>query len=286
MVPRAIPLSMIGASAAHAAPVDEPPGSPTLSPVSVDGDVISEAEIAREMQHHPSADPHRARTQAARALVVRRLLQRESEATGLRADAHPMVGETHEEACIRTLVQRQLESAAPADRAACQRYYEQNRSALRRPDQCRVRHILLAAAPDDAPARDDARRRAEAVLQALRDTPTTFAELAARHSACPSRERGGDLGWIGRGSTTAEFERQVLRLPPGLAGSSIESRYGYHVVTVDEVRRGDALSYDEALPLIANHLEKVAAHNAMHRYLAALFERHEVRGLDEPEAFA
>lgn len=57
-------------------------------------------------------------------------------------------------------------------------------------------------------------------------------------------------------------------------------------MTVDEVRRGDALSYDEALPLIANHLEKVAAHNAMHRYLAALFEHHEVRGLDEPEAFA
>lgn len=184
MVPRAIPLSMIGASAAHAAPVDEPPGSPTLSPVSVDGDVISEAEIAREMQHHPSADPHRARTQAARALVVRRLLQRESEATGLRADAHPMVGETHEEACIRTLVQRQLESAAPADRAACQRYYEQNRSALRRPDQCRVRHILLAAAPDDAPARDDARRRAEAVLQALRDTrpPSPSWPRATRHA--------------------------------------------------------------------------------------------------------
>ncbi len=44
---------------------------------------ISEAEIAREMQHHRAADPHQSRTDAARALVVRELLRLEVERLGL-----------------------------------------------------------------------------------------------------------------------------------------------------------------------------------------------------------
>lgn len=280
MGPRTIPLSMIGgpvpAKAANASPVP--------ATVWAGGEAISETEIAREMQHHPSADPYRARAAAARALVVRRLLRLEAEAAGLVAGVRPQAGETQEEACIRVLMQAQLESAPQPDDAACRRFHEHNRDLLRRPDRARVRHILLAAAPEDAGARDDARRLAAALLEELRDNPAAFAGQAKRHSACPSREQGGDLGWITKGSTTAEFERQVFRLPAGVACSLVESRYGCHVVAVDELHRGEELNYEDARPLIRTHLEKVAAHNALQRYLAMLFERHGVHGLEDPGA--
>src|SRR3546814_5209289 len=66
-----------------------------------------------------------------------------------------------------------------------------------------------------------------------------------RHSDCPSKTQGGELGWLERGQTTPEFDRQVFRLHEGLAGFPVESRWGYHVVSVDEVAPGEQLRSEE-----------------------------------------
>lgn len=246
---------------------------------------ISEADIAREMQHHRAANPHQSRLAAARALVVRELLRREAARLGIDGGTLRVDGETDEEAAIRELLDRELETPSP-DEAACRRYYEQNRERLRDPDQLRVRHVLLAAAPGDAPARQRACELGEQLIAELREHPERFTEFALRHSACPSRDAGGELGWIGRGDTTPEFDRQLFMLKPGLAGMTVETRYGHHVVIVDEIVRGAALEFDAAAPKIAAYLETQVRQNAIHQYLQLLSERYPVSGLDTMEAAA
>ena len=66
----------------------------------------------------------------------------------------------------------------------------------------------------------------------VRSEQERFAELARQHSACPSKEQGGALGQISKGQTVPEFERQLFRLPAGLCPQPLESRYGFHLVTV------------------------------------------------------
>ena len=100
---------------------------------------------------------------------------------------------------------------------------------------------------------------------------------------CPSRDAGGELGWIERGQTTPEFDRQLFMLKVGLAGLTIETRYGHHVVQVDEISRGEALAYDEVAGKIAAYLETQARQNAMHEYVGILRERYPVHGLEEFE---
>lgn len=240
---------------------------------------ISEAEIAREMQHHRSADPHRARQDAARALVVRELLRLEVTRLGL-AEVPPVPGETPEEAQTRILLEREV-PAPETDAAACRRYFEQNRTRLRRPDRVLARHILLAAPPADAATRARAREQGEALIAELRANPERFTGFAQRHSDCPSRDEGGALGWVERGDTTPEFERQLFMLRPGLAGLTVESRWGHHVVFVDAIEQGEALGFDEAAPRIAAYLETQARQNAVHQYLQTLAERYGVRGLED-----
>lgn len=250
----------------------------SLSPVVVDGVPINEAEIAREMQHHPARNPDEARHSAARALVVRELLRREAERLGI--DAAPSTAqESAEDAVIAAVLECVLDSRRPGE-PDCRRYYEQNRDRLHAPHRIHARHILFAAAPADAERRSTARDRAAGLIADLQLHPERFTELAMRHSDCPSRDDGGDLGWVLRGSTTTEFERQLFNLTPGLAARPIESRYGFHVVCVDEYLRGAALSYEEAVPLIADYLEQQSRQSSVQQYLAELFDRYEVRGLD------
>ncbi len=276
--PRAAQASVHGAApSAEARGIGQPP--PCFLQV---GDTpIDEGRIAQEMQHHRDLDPHRSRRAAAEALVVRELLRHETARLGLDAEAalRCVDGETAEEAAIRLLIEREMPVPAPSAEA-CRRYFEQNAARLREPDRLRLRHILLAAAPEDVEQRLAARARGEALIAKLRQHPERFTEFAQRHSACPSRDAGGELGWIERGDTVPEFERQIFMLGQGLAALTVETRYGHHVVWIDEIARGAALSFAAARAKIAAYLETQARQNAIHQYLSLLSERYGVRGLE------
>lgn len=284
---REIPIVMDQGALSDAARALDP-GRPSLGnrpPVFLRvGDTeISEADVAREMQHHRAANPHQSRLAAARALVVRELLRLEAERLGIDASAEREEGETIEEATINALIEREVPTLQP-DGEACRRYFANNRDRLRRPDRLRVRHILLAAPPADSAARARAADLGDKLIAELREHPERFTEFALRHSACPSREEGGDLGWIERGDTTPEFDRQLFMLKPGLANLTLETRYGHHVVHVDEIVRGEPLTFEEAAGKIAAYLETQTRQNAIHQYLQLLRERYPVVGLEEFEA--
>jgi len=260
-------------------PSSPAPTGPAPAWVFVDDTPIDEAAIAREMQFHRADDPHQARRDAARTLVIRELLRRECARLGIEA-VETEGNETPEEAQVRVLLDREAPVPEP-DEASCRRYFENHREQLHTPDRVRVRHILIAAAPADADARLQARQTGERLIEALQENPARFAEFAANYSACPSREQGGDLEWIERGDTTPEFERQLFMLKPGLAGLTVESRWGHHVVHVDEIHRGQPLEYEQAASRIASYLQTQARQNAVHQYLRQLHVGYRVRGLDD-----
>jgi peptidyl-prolyl cis-trans isomerase C len=272
----------------HVHDADDAPrtfGQPPPCLLFVGDTAISEAEIAREMQHHRTAKPEASRAAAARALVVRELLRREIERLGLAEELAAGGQESPEEAGIRLLLEREIVDRTPTE-DDCRRYYEQNRDRFRSPDRARVRHILLAAPADDVQGRWQARHDAEAIIAQLQDHPEVFADFALRRSDCPSKSEAGELGWLQPGETTPEFDRQIFRLPVGLAAFPVESRWGYHVVCVDEIESGMPLAFDAVRERIADYLELQLRQRELQHYLLTLQERYDVRGLAEIEALA
>lgn len=240
----------------------------TPAPVIRVGTVeFDEAAIARETPFHPAGSLAEAQLQAARALVVRELLSQRATMLGLPAvvDAE---GKENDQA-MAALLERDLLVPEP-DEAACRRFFETHRQRFSEPTRLQVRHILLAATPDDARARDAQYRLGQKLLRQLADAPERFAELAQRHSACPSREQGGELGWLSPGQTVAELDRALQHLPVGLHERALASRYGWHVIRIDQRKEGRLLPYAQVAERVQHSLREQSTRCALRHYLLAL----------------
>lgn len=89
--------------------------------------------------------------------------------------------------------------------------------------QASARHILVAT-------------EQEAIdLKAEIEGGADFAELAGKHSQCPSGKSGGSLGTFKPGSMVPEFDKVVFGdLPVGEVSDPIKTDFGYHLIEVEK----------------------------------------------------
>ena len=259
------------------------PGGASPPPIRVGGATIEEAAIAQEMQYHPADSAGSAQLKAARALVVRELLRQRAAALGLAEVAGSELDEG--DAAIAALLDRELDVPEPSE-ADCRRFHAAHAERFSEPTRLKVRHILLPAAPDDAEARDAGYRQGETLLEELATAPERFTELAMRHSACPSKDQGGELGWLAPGQTVAELDRTLQHLPEGLHDRPLASRYGWHLLAIDERIEGRELPYEAVAERVRHSLREQSTRRALRHYLLVLESEIGVEGvaLDDDSA--
>ncbi|MBP0622758.1 SurA N-terminal domain-containing protein [Cupriavidus consociatus] len=158
------------------------------------------------------------------------------DAAALKAyyDGHQSAFSVPEQAKVEYLVLsgEALAAAQAVTPEELKSYYESNIARFRTDEQRRASHILIVA-PKDAPAaeRQAAKDKAAKMLEELRKHPETFADVAKKQSQDPgSAEKGGDLGFMGRGALVKPFEDAMYALKDGQISDVVETDYGYHII--------------------------------------------------------
>ena len=59
-----------------------------------------------------------------------------------------------------------------------------------------------------------------------------FAEMAKKHSSCPSGRDGGNLGEFSRGMMVPEFDAVVFSAPLNVVQGPVKTQFGYHLLEV------------------------------------------------------
>ena len=240
---------------------NSPPQGVREQAVRVGTQVLTEEAIAEELQYHPAAQLDEAWHAAATSLVVKTLLEHRAAQLGIEAAS--------EEKRTALLLERELQVPDPTEEQ-CLHYFHSNRQRFQTPVLLAVSHILLPAAPEDVSQRDQQRILATQLLRQLQVDPDSFAALAQQYSACPSSGQGGSLGQLSKGQTVAEFERQVWRLPVGLSAQPVETRFGFHLVRVDQRVEGEPLEYTHVATRIRQYLHEQVTRRALSQYLQVL----------------
>ena len=267
-----------------------PKAKPLFKEVSVNGIVIPEVDILQEAQNHPAQTPGEALLEAARSLVIRELLWQEAKNKNLVPDNEDSTREesagednarqTKLDAAISALLESEIKTPE-ASEEDCKAFYYRDPSRFSTETIWQVRHILISANPKDKKAFDQAREKAYAILEQVKKNPQNFATIAKDISSCPSAAQGGNLGQITRGSTVPEFENALKKTKKnGLLMQPVESRYGYHIVEINQIIPGKVLPLELVKEKIAAWLEASSWSKAVQQYIAILAGKSHITGID------
>ena len=134
----------------------------------------------------------------------------------------------------------------PPTEAEIKASYDSRANQFRVEEQRRASHILVKTKDE-----------AEKILQEAKKAPARFAELAKKHSQDPgSAEKGGDLGWFGRGMMVKPFEEAAFKLGQNEM-QVVESEFGYHVIRLTGVQPGKTRPYEEVKKELTDELARV-----------------------------
>jgi peptidyl-prolyl cis-trans isomerase D len=138
-------------------------------------------------------------------------------------------------------------------------YYEENTDMFTQEKQVKIRHILFRIPPDSSPEDELAiKEKALSVLRKAREGED-FAKLAKEYSEGPAKEKGGDLGYLTRGSMTKEvkeFEDTAFDMEKGQISDLVKTSMGYHIIKVEDIRERKTKSLDEVRDQIVNILTR------------------------------
>jgi peptidyl-prolyl cis-trans isomerase C len=208
--------------------------------------------------------------------AARELLRQRALALGI-LDLASADGTAIDEA-IEEVLAREVAVPSPTE-DECRRYYDAHPQEFQSGDLVHARHILFQVTP--AVRIPEIRARAEQTLNELLRKPERFAATAAEFSNCPSGQHGGNLGQISRGDMVPEFERALFRLgPTGLLPELVKTRYGFHIVAIDQRIPGAKLPFDMVSDDIAERLRATVEEKAMRQYISILAGRAHIEGVE------
>ncbi len=133
-------------------------------------------------------------------------------------------------------------------------YYNIHKDNFKRKPQVRIRQIVFD--------NEDAANRLYHNLTPSMD----FAELAEKYSVAPEAKRGGDVGWVEKG--TLEVFDKAFNMRVGQRSGVHTSPYGYHIFEVIGKRAEQTLRFED----VRDQVDRIARGNKEHAIYTAWLE--------------
>lgn len=134
-----------------------------------------------------------------------------------------------------------------------------------------VRHVVVAVpAGANAEQMKSAEAKARTLAKEAQKPGVDFADFAKKHSDGSSAADGGDLGFFKRGTMEATFDKVAFALQPGQVSEPVRTKFGFHILKLEERRNSAAKTYANMKPELQQRLQQAQAEKATQQYVDGL----------------
>lgn len=177
--------------------------------------------------------------------------------------------ETRRALIVRRMLEDVVWPGVAASDEQVQRYYEQHKTEFEHPAQIRVRYILIRA-KKDAADRTRARNTAAALAKKAAGGED-FAALARAESEDPATaQKGGDLGYLARGTMGDAFDQAAYALSPGQVSEVVEMPAGFAVIQMVSRREAGIATVAEVRDRIVAAIKSEGRDKAQEKFVGEL----------------
>jgi peptidyl-prolyl cis-trans isomerase C len=208
--------------------------------VRINDHVITVAQFEREMEQLPPdfktlVINKKGRKAFLENLIERELLLQEGLKKGLdkNEDILTKVEQFKQGLITETLIEELCAGKDAVSDEEVRSYYEKNRGKYQLGERVRVRHIMV-----------ETLERAREIKKQLQQGED-FIALAKQYSIWPTRQQGGDLGYIQRGMVDKAFEQAAFSLHIGEVSSIVKTKLGYHIIRLEDRQKPRQLTFPE-----------------------------------------
>ncbi|TKB26853.1 hypothetical protein FCL47_06605 [Desulfopila sp. IMCC35006] len=152
-------------------------------------------------------------------------------------------------------------SKIAVDPAKIKEYYESNIDKYKIPEQRHARHILFKATDQDTAERQQEQAKKAEEVRTLAKKGGDFSALARQYSEGPTKDSGGDLGFFSAGQMVPAFDKAVFAMKPGDISQVVKTQFGYHIISLDEIKQPETKSLESVTAEITKTLQQQEAEN-------------------------
>ena len=181
-----------------------------------------------------------------------------------------------ENLAIQKLIDQEIANRVKLSDDEVKSYYEANKAEFSVPEQIRARHILIKVAPEASDAEKAEARKKIVEVQNKLKKGDDFAELAKAHSEGPSNKNGGALGYFSRGQMVETFDNAAFSLETGQVSDIVETRFGYHLIKVEDRKPKGQKTLEEMSAPIREELRRQQVMQKINPYIESLKKKYSV----------
>ncbi len=240
-----IPLALLSGCSQDTAPKSE---GPVIA--EVDGNPITEGDFLKEIGRVPEWAREQFKDDEGKKKFIEELIKREliyQHAQKMKldndADYLSKVEEFKKMTLVSIVLKKEVEEKSEMNDAEVKAFFDQNAEKFTIGTKIKASHILVGTEEE-----------AKSVSARL-NKGDKFEKLAKELSKdTGSAPKGGDLGYFGRGQMVPEFEQAALSLKPGEVSAPVKTRFGYHVIKLADIKKGDPANFEQSKDSIKKQL--------------------------------
>jgi len=239
------------------------------------------AQEARRLKLEPKED----RVQKAFDMIVQQSGGRETLSTnldGAGTSIDKLLENLREIDLVKVYIDTQIRPGIEVGDDEVEKYYREHPELFAVAEQVRARHIVFMVAENaDSATVEAARTRAEAARRRAL-AGEDFAALATELSEGPNASNGGDLGTFTADLMVEPISDAAFALEPGGISEVVRTRFGFHVVKLEERLPAGTTSLEEARPQLRKAIGAQKAGQAMTELMGRLSAEAKIVQVVEP----